>query len=104
MNHLTITLICTALGGLLTVPVSGRKTNAAGAFEIAGRHYRAPGDSLKRKALRFIEDNVDIHHSRTYHWENSLPAATATLPTSRPHPSDSMWSMCKRPQAGSLQS
>ena len=40
-------------------------------FEQAKKHYSQPKDSLKRRAVEFIEKNIDEHYSTIVSYENS---------------------------------
>jgi len=40
-------------------------------FNLAKKHYSSPKDSLKRKAVEFIENNIDGHYSLFLNWQNS---------------------------------
>jgi len=41
-------------------------------FKLALKYFEEKGDSLQIKALHFLLDNVDIHYSQTYYWQDSL--------------------------------
>lgn len=41
-------------------------------FREVEKHYQISNDTLKLRVLKFIEDNVDIHYSRMYYWQDSL--------------------------------
>jgi hypothetical protein len=42
------------------------------AFDTARQHYRAQGDTLKLKALAFLEDNIDVHDALKCYYTDSL--------------------------------
>jgi len=42
------------------------------AFDEAKRHFAEKDDTLKIKALEFLEQNITEHFSRTYFWQDSI--------------------------------
>ena len=51
---------------------SSVNTSKRNGFQETRDYYINRGDTLKVKALQFIEDNVDIHYSFTHHWQDTL--------------------------------
>jgi hypothetical protein len=41
------------------------------AFSTAKQYFKVQGDTLKMKALDFLENNISEHYSRTYIWQDS---------------------------------
>lgn len=41
-------------------------------FKQVENYYLQSHDTLKIRILKFLEDNVDIHYSRVYYWQDSL--------------------------------
>ncbi|GHT19908.1 hypothetical protein FACS189429_7940 [Bacteroidia bacterium] len=64
MNKYTLLTVAT----LLSTAVIAQST----AFDLAKKHFAAQNDTLKIRTLEFIENNIDEHYSRTYHWQDSV--------------------------------
>lgn len=58
MNKITLLLAAT----LFLVNTTAQNS----AFDAAKKHFSKQGDTLKIKALDFLEDNISGHYSRIY--------------------------------------
>lgn len=64
MNKITLSIFIS----LLSVTASGQNC----IFDLAKKHFAEQGDTLKIKAVEFLENNIDIHFTRTYYFVDSV--------------------------------